>query len=317
MCSLDQVLEIKGLEKRYGKRLALNGLNLSVSRGSVFGLVGSNGAGKTTTLAIVAGLVRENAGTVNVFGGGCHRPEVSAARLSMMPQDADLPADSCVGNLLSFYAELQGMSRVRACEAAIEVLAKVNLSDRINSSVRSLSHGMRRRVVIAQAFLGEPELILLDEPLSGLDPREVANIRETIVRLRGRRTVVISSHNLHEIERMCDHVAFIEDGRTIRQDTLRTITDHHCLMKYKVTHLPDDLECIRTIATGVDLQVADEDGGSVLICRYDDEYYQATEINELVIRSLLDRGAGILSIQQGEGLENAYVRLGKRSEVGK
>ncbi|OVE75679.1 hypothetical protein BVX97_03850 [bacterium E08(2017)] len=306
---MDTILEVKGLVKKYRQRVALDGLDLQVKRGTVFGLVGSNGAGKTTTLAIVAGLVKKNSGHINVFGMGEHMPWLSGGRMSLMPQDASLPIDARVGDLVSYYAELQGMSRKTAQDNAREVIEKVNLSDRYDSSIRSLSHGMRRRVVIAQAFLGNPELILLDEPLSGLDPREVVNIRDVILRMRGKKTVVVSSHNLHEIERMCDHVAFIEKGKLVKQDSLRQITGHHCLIRYELAGVEFDMVLVRQAVPDAEFEFEESDSGCVLTCRYDDKAHTTQEVNAKVIGCLLDNGVGIISVKQGDALEDAYIGL--------
>jgi ABC-2 type transport system ATP-binding protein len=294
--------EYSGLVKRFGRRKALDGLDMAVPRGTVCGLVGSNGAGKTTTMSIIAGITHPTRGEVNVLGEGRFDPGRHAGRVSLLPQDSDLPRYARLMDLLVFYAELQGMPRRKCRDAVMQMLEWVNLSDRAGSSVRSLSHGMKRRVTIAQAFLGEPELILLDEPLSGLDPKERINIRNILRDKRGKQTVIVSSHNLHEIELICDHVAFIEHGRTIRQDSMTDVTGADRVLQYVVEPGDVPAEKIRGLLPGVTIEV---DEGCIT-CKYD-EKLSPVRVNEVVLRALLDAGVGIIRVQQGSGLETAYM----------
>lgn len=200
--SMNNALKLERVVKTYRGFRALDGLDLDIPRGSIFGLVGSNGAGKTTTaLCVGAGLLRIRSGSVNLLGGGPFRPRLHRGRIALLPQDAAFPGHARVDDLLAFYGRLQGIAGGEIKRAVDSVLEWVYLSDRKRSTIRALSHGMRRCVTIAQAFLGHPELILLDEPLNGLEPLEVVNIRNLIRERKGRQTIVISSHLLKEVER--------------------------------------------------------------------------------------------------------------------
>lgn len=309
-------LEMKNVTKRYGRRWALAGLDLRIPAGTVFGLVGSNGAGKTTALSIVGGVVRANGGTVDVLGRGPFDPARSAGEVSLMPQDAVLPGYARALDVMVFYAQLQGMDSASARTNAREVLEWVHLSDRADSSIRSLSHGMRRRVVIAQAFLGEPRLVLLDEPLSGLDPREVVNIRNILTESKGKQTIVVSSHNLHEIERICDHVGFIEKGKTVRQDAMEAVTRSRHSLTYVLESeaipieqleavLPDARFCAEETTAGSG--DAASPGGRMLRCEYDGDRYAAHEVNARVLKCLLEAGTGVTEVHRGSELENVYL----------
>lgn len=307
-------LEMIAVEKRYGNRVALDGLDLHVATGVLFGLVGSNGAGKTTTMSITAGITRPSKGSINVLGGGAFDAARSAGRLSFIPQGALLPAYATAHDLLSFYAQLQGMSGAEARRNATEVLGWVHLSDRARSKIRALSHGMRRRIAIAQAFLGDPELVLLDEPMSGLDPREVANIRDMLTDRRGRQTIVISSHNLHEIERICDEVCFIEKGKRVRQDSLESITRQKHSLLYTLESGDVPIEALYSALPDATFRQTgpDEPGAPVLLsCEYDGDKMAAPEINTAVLRCLLDAGNGVIEIRQGSGLETAYLNASR------
>jgi ABC-2 type transport system ATP-binding protein len=304
-------LELNNVVKYYGRRRALDGLSLQVPTGTVFGLVGSNGAGKTTALTVSVGMLRRRSGSVDLLSLGPFDPVRHAGRVALLPQDTQLPPQSRVRELLVYYAELQGMTPARARSCADDVVEWVHLSDRADSQIRSLSHGMKRRVLIAQAFLGDPELILLDEPLSGLDPREVANIRNLLRQRRGRQTIVISSHNLHEIERVCDHVAFIENGRTVRQDSMDAVTGLRQILSYRLGEGALPLEQIRAALPSAVLEVAPTDtvdrAAQSLVCRHAGTDGGAPAVNAAVLSALLDAGIDILEVRQGSELESAYL----------
>ena len=217
-------LETRNLVKRYGRRRVLDGFTLAVPRGAVLGLVGANGAGKTTWMMTVAGLLRPSSGTIDILGGGPFDAAVHAGRFALLPQDSELPLEATPMGLFYRFGRLQGLSAEVARRSAAEVLKSVNLADRARSSIRSLSHGMRTRVRVAQCFLGNPELVLLDEPLNGLDPLEADRLRRFLRARAGKQTIVISSHNLHDVEQLCSHVALVENGKVMRMDTLAELT---------------------------------------------------------------------------------------------
>jgi ABC-2 type transport system ATP-binding protein len=297
-------LEMQGVVKSYGRLRALDGLDLHVPHGSIFGLVGSNGAGKTTAMAVALGLLRPAGGRINLLGDGPFRTEKHAGRVALLPQDSRFPPHAHVEELLRFYGRVQGVP-VETVETAIdELLGWVHLQDRRRSAVRTLSHGMNRRLAIAQAFLGSPELVLLDEPLNGLDPKEAARVREMIRQRRGRQAIVISSHNLTDIEALCDHVAFIEKGKLVRQDTLEKITRraHRITYVFRGGNVPMDK--LSTALPEVTWERLPESLTATFAERYTTE-----ELNAAVLPVLLEAGVGILEIQRGSDLESEYLRL--------
>ena len=208
----------KELVKKYGKRRALDGFTLDVPSGCVMGLVGPNGAGKTTWMMAVAGFLRLNAGTIGLFGTS--KPFDAAehsGKLAILPQDSELPLESTAEGFLCGLARLQGLSAAAAKASVRAVLEAVNLADRATTSIRSLSHGMRKRLMAAQCFLGE-------EPMNGLDPEEVVRFRNLILSRRESCTVIVSSHNLADLEKFCTHIAFIRDGKVTKVAPLKDLT---------------------------------------------------------------------------------------------
>ena len=214
----------RNLVKTYGRRRALDGFSLDVPVGSITGLIGPNGAGKTTWMMSVAGLTRVDSGDISVLGEGPFDARLHSGRLAILPQDSDLPLEATPQGFLHGLGRLQGLSPAAARASTREILAAVNLADRATTAIRSLSHGMRKRLMAAQCFLGEPELVLLDEPMNGLDPEEVVRLRNLILRGRGERTAVVSSHDLAGLEKLCTHIAFVKAGRVIRFASLGELT---------------------------------------------------------------------------------------------
>ena len=213
----------KGLSKSYGRSRALDGFSLSVPGGSIMGLVGPNGAGKTTWMMCVAGLLKADAGEGSLFGGGAFDAALHSGRVAILPQDSELPLEMSPRSLFRAFARLQGFSGKAADAAAEKALAEVHLEDCAGKPMRALSHGMRKRAMAGQCFIGNPELMLLDEPMNGLDPEETARLRSLILAGRGARTTVISSHNLQDLERLCTHVAFADAGRIVKTAKIEDI----------------------------------------------------------------------------------------------
>lgn len=298
-------LELRNVVKKYGRFRALDGLSFRVPEGSVFGMVGSNGAGKTTALTGIAGLLKLHDGTVNILGGGPFTPATHAGKVSLLPQDALFPAHARLGELLRFYGALQGMPRRTLPHRVREVLRSVHLADRERSKTRALSHGMRRRLAIAQAFLGHPQLILLDEPLNGLDPREVANIRDLIRRKQPSTTIVVSSHLLTEIEAVCDHVVIIERGTSVRQGRLEEFVGRRGRVGYILGQGTPPLEAMRNALADVSFEWDDQ--VRVLDAQFSAATCSTEQVNGIVLRHLLDAEVEVLEVRRGSNLEQVYL----------
>ncbi len=292
---------LEGVSKRYGRVHALKDLSLEVPTGSITALVGPNGAGKTTCMGLIAGLLHADAGRVDVLGQGPFEPAVSSGRLGVMPQDAVPSLSLSLERTLRYYAELQGFDGAAAREEARTWLQRVGLAERRKSRYGALSHGMRRRFSVAQAFVGSPELVLLDEPTSGLDPELVVSIRRLIVEQKGRSTILVSSHILSELQSMCDHAIFLEDGRCRRQGTMAALTGKNTVVRIRVSSAPD-LAALERALPALALSYAD----SMLTVR-DESGRKLEDTVALCLRELLDRGVGISELSSGDTLENAYL----------
>ena len=217
-----------GLSKRYGGTTALDQITLTLEPGAPVALIGPNGAGKTTFLSLLCGFIRPSAGTVQILGKKPGSSSLSG-RLAALPQDAVLDPRLGIGRQLRFLSELQGMTRRDARVDVERVLQAVDLADVVHKKPTELSHGMRKRVSIAQTLLGSPSVVLLDEPTAGIDPPNAKMIRDVVRRESGEITFIVSSHNLDELERLCETVVYLEKGKLLSHGSLADDTTNGVL----------------------------------------------------------------------------------------
>ena len=214
------IIEATGLRKRYGTVAALDGLDLTVDEGDVVGLLGPNGAGKTTALRILVGLVKADAGTVTIAGEAVDRGWVAGERVgAMVSSPVFYPSLSGTDNLRVLTAAW-GWPRTRADTRIVEALRLVDLTGAAQRAAKGYSTGMRQRLGIALALLADPPTLILDEPVNGLDPAGIVEIRDLVIALAsGGRTILISSHLLTEVEKTCDRVTIVDHGRILATGT--------------------------------------------------------------------------------------------------
>jgi ABC-type multidrug transport system ATPase subunit len=299
---VDPALVLEGVSKRYGATLALDRISFQVRTGSCHGLVGPNGAGKTTCFGLVAGFLRASTGRLRVLGRDPHDRGPARPRLGVLPQDAALPSYLDVGTLLTSWARLSGEARPEA--AARIALERVQLSQAWDASPRALSHGLAKRVALAQALLGDPALLLLDEPTDGLDPRAAAEVRSLLAGLRGQRTVIISSHNLSELERLCDAVTVLDRGKVVQDGTMAEVTRRGAEFSLQVARGDVPLPELRTLAgvARVDLSPSGR-----LAVRLSPDAPPAEDVIAAVLEALLLRGVRVTSLTQGSSLEQRVL----------
>ena len=206
------LIQCNNITKRYGNTLALDDVSLSLESGAPIALIGPNGAGKTTLFSLLCGFLRSTSGDMKIMG---YNPSDSRLHglLGALPQDANLDPRFTIGHQLTLFARLQGMKNGIAHREVSRVLDKVGLPEVTSMKPDALSHGMRKRVMLAQVLMGSPELILLDEPTAGLDPPNVKVMRSLIAEASKNATFIISSHNLDELEKVCKSVVHLEQGK--------------------------------------------------------------------------------------------------------
>jgi ABC-2 type transport system ATP-binding protein len=212
----DVIVSIEGVSKRYGPVAAVSDVSLEVRRGEVLGLLGPNGSGKTTLLRMLTGYLAPTAGRLTVAGFDTERQPMEARRrIGYVPESLPLYGHMRVREFLTFIARLRGLSRNAAPAAVDEVIGRVRLGDVAAAPIRTLSRGYRQRVAIAQGLVHRPDILVLDEPTNGLDPRQIIETRTLIRGLAGERTVIMSSHILGEVEKIADRVAILLRGRLL------------------------------------------------------------------------------------------------------
>ena len=239
------VIETDRLTKHYGPVVAVDSLSLQVPKGGVFGLLGPNGSGKTTTMGMLLGLVKPTSGSIRLFGQDIHGTHLSALRRigATVESPAFYPHLSGRANLRYF----QGIGKSDGPEELDHLLDLVGLSQRADSKYRTYSTGMKQRLGIAYTLLGNPELVLLDEPTNGLDPAGIAEVRDLTRRLcADGRTVLLSSHLLHEVEQVCDSVAILSRGQLIAQGKVHELLRRQGFVRLRTT---DDTKAQRILAS--------------------------------------------------------------------
>jgi len=219
------MLEIENLVKRYGKFYAVNGLSMEIGEGEIYGFVGSNGAGKTTTMKIIAGLLMPTSGRVALNGVDISQdPRAVKKKIGYMPDFFGVYDDLKVDEYMNFYAGVYGIERSEREKVTKPLLELVNLTDKTDAYVDSLSRGMKQRLCLARSLIHNPDLLILDEPASGLDPRARVEMKEILKELKDMgKTVLISSHILSELSEICTSIGIINQGRMVISGTVDEI----------------------------------------------------------------------------------------------
>jgi ABC-2 type transport system ATP-binding protein len=301
-------IDLKGLSKHFGQVKAVDDVTFEVPEGSVFGLIGPNGAGKTTTFSMLAGYLAPSGGEVYVLDHWPDAVDFLKGKLGILPQDALLPANEKVGDFMMFLAQLQGIDAGRARKAVGSVLEEVEGTAWWNIKCGALSHGMAKRIGLAQALLGDPEVVLLDEPTAGLDPRVAYGVRQIVKSRKGRCTLVISSHNLQELEEICDHAAVMDHGHLVIAGTMNELTASSEEIRIELGRGPTCEDLIRTQVQGVKV-VSFDRSSRELVVNFDRKAADAEEMIRRVLWILLQNNARISGVSKGRGLEQRVMEL--------
>lgn len=220
------MIEIEHLVKRYGSHMAVDNLSLLVEPGKIYGFLGPNGAGKSTTMNIITGYLAATAGTVKINGADVAlEPEKAKQCVGYLPELPPLYMDMTVKEYLDFAAELKKIEKGKRAKQVAEAMEMTGITDVSGRLIRNLSKGYKQRVGFAQAVLGKPEIIILDEPTVGLDPKQIIEIRDLIKKLGESHIVILSSHILTEISAVCDHVFIISKGKLVASDSTENLLE--------------------------------------------------------------------------------------------
>jgi len=307
----EPALRIQNLTKRFDSTKALDDVSFDVPQGSIFGLLGPNGAGKTTLFSIAAGFLAADSGNLRVLGIDIAHVAELQGRMTILPQDASFQRNVPILDQLAFLRQLDGSDRATAEREVTEALELVGIAEYRKRGIHSLSHGMLKRMGIAQAFLGQPEVILLDEPTSGLDPQNARQIRDLVRELQQQRqvTTVISSHNLGEIQELCDHVAILDKGHVKAAGSVQDITRQGRMLELETPRelSPDERERLAAVAGVRALEQRGPRRYRLVLAAA-----EAGDDDQLVIaalRVLLDLGIAPRSVSSGNSLEEYFLSV--------
>ncbi len=316
---MKHAVSIKALSKRFGQIQALNNVSFEVPSHSIFGLLGPNGAGKTTLFSIAADFLKADAGTVEVLGIDTRTISRLRGRLSILPQDAQFQRNVPILDQLVFFRLLAGQTKQQSQQEVLHTLDMVGLQSYAKRRVGSLSHGMVKRLGIAQAFLGQPEVILLDEPTEGLDPAGARQIRDLIKQLQQRATLMVSSHNLAEIQELCDHVAILNLGNLVLTGSVDEITraDREydlCLsrpLQNSELERLSSIEGVRNIKT-LSHPVANhgkESAEYLVTLDLSADHINQDAVMAAILRRVLDMGVAPRKLSEGHSLERHFLEV--------
>ena len=312
-------IRTEALTKRYGRSVAVGGLDLSIDAGEIFGLVGPNGAGKTTTLKMLATLLPPTAGDAQIAGMSVrHEPDAVRRVLGYMPDNFGVYDDMRVWEYLDFFGRCYGLSGPRRRQMIGDLLELVDLAQKRDSYVQDLSRGMQQRLCLAHALVHDPQVLLLDEPASGLDPRARVELRELLRELRSLgKTIVISSHILPELEELCTSLAIIDHGRVMASGRVEEIADRFRVGGVYRVRLLGDTEDAQAAAAllsdrpDVASVVVDGDGSLELGLAGDDASTAA------VLAALVRAGHRVVSFAPAASdLEELFLQITDESNAG-
>ena len=308
------MIEVKNLVKRYGDFTAVRGVSFSVRDGVICGFLGPNGAGKSTTMNIIAGTLAATEGEVVVNGYDIYEDPIGAkSSIGYLPEQPPLYPDMTAGEYLAFVGEARGLSGDKLWEAVDRAVERTGLGEYADRMIRNLSKGYRQRVGIAQAILTDPEIIILDEPTVGLDPRQIIEIRSLIRELGRDHTVILSSHILGEIAEVCDEVIIIAHGEIAAADTLENLVNRYEGKNIVDLTVRGDAETVRRIADSVPgVTDAEIEAKSAGIVRARLSADRGTDVRETVFFRFADARIPILSMSYEETtLEKVFLELTK------
>ena len=247
------MIEVSHLTKRYGANTAVDDLSFTIKKGVIYGLLGPNGAGKSTTMNIITGCLGATEGEVRVDGHSVvDEPMAAKKRIGYLPEQPPLYQEMTPKEYLRFVAQAKGIPHKQWNSQLHRVMEKTRIIDVQDRLIRNLSKGYKQRVGIAQALLGNPEVIILDEPTVGLDPAQIIEIRELIRELGREHTLVLSSHILSEVQAVCDHIMIISKGRLVASDTPENLTTLFAGTTTIKLEVMGDAAAVRSVLSGID-----------------------------------------------------------------
>jgi ABC-2 type transport system ATP-binding protein len=307
------VVEVEGLDRRFGTVAAVRDLSFQIERGQVLGFIGANGAGKTTTMRILATLDLPDAGRVRVCGhDAVNSPDEVRARIGWMPDSYGAYPHTTVWEYLDFFARAFGMKGEERRSAVEDLMSFTDLGDLREREMSSLSKGMSQRLCLGRALLNDPDVLILDEPAAGLDPKARVEFKRLVRLLTEEgKAIFISSHILSELEEMCDSVLFIDEGRVVHHGapaSLKLSTAEGIIYSVIVASPVESLAAFAEISPGVELVERTKDGGRLRL--------ESSEPRAVasILRRMVEAGCEVIDFRREEmRLEDAFIEKLKKN----
>ena len=311
------MIEVKNLVKKYGNHLAVDHLDFQIKPGMVYGFLGPNGAGKSTTMNIMTGCMGATQGEVLINGYDILKePEKAKRYIGYLPEHPPLYMDMTVREYLDFAAELKGIRKSQRREAVDEAEKMVKVQDVEHRLIRNLSKGYRQRVGLAQAILGFPDMIILDEPSVGLDPKQIIEMRDLIRKLAENHTVILSSHILTEIREVCDYILIISKGKLVASDTpenLELLRNGASSLELEVKAAPETARAI--LSTIDDIDAMEMHSENENLTRVKLETKNGADIREAIFYAFAEEKCPLLEMKTAKAsLEDIFMELTQKEE---
>lgn len=311
------MIEVKDLVKKYGNHLAVDHLDFTLEPGKIYGFLGPNGAGKSTTMNIMTGYLGATEGTVLINGHDILKePEEAKKHIGYLPELPPLYMDMTVQEYLEFAAELKKLPKEKRQSEIDEVMKLTRLQEVAPRLIKNLSKGYRQRVGLAQAILGFPEIIILDEPTVGLDPKQIVEIRELIRNLSKKHSVILSSHILAEVREVCDYILIISKGKLVASDTpenLELLRNGASSLEIEAKAAPDTVRVILSTIDDIDsieLHVESEN-----LTRAKIETKNGADIREAIFYAFAEEKCPLLELKTAKAsLEDIFMELTQKEE---
>jgi ABC-2 type transport system ATP-binding protein len=311
------MIQVDGLTKFYGEHAAIRDLSFRIERGEVIGFLGLNGAGKTTTLKVLGCVLLPTSGRVTIDGFDVVTdPHEIRKRIGFLPDTPPLYDEMTVGDYLAFVAKLRGVPGNQARKRVEEVEDQTATREVDGAVISSLSHGFRQRVGVAQALVHNPALVILDEPSSGLDPRQIIEMRALIRRLKGNHTILVSSHILAELSQVCDRLLVIDGGQIVAQgteDELAQRSGGDGAIEVQVRGAAEKAEQVLRAVPGVKgTRVVDSPGEGLVLIRVD----ASADLRPQLAKALIKADIDLFGLdRRGEKLESIFLKLTQGKEL--
>lgn len=307
------MIEVKNITKKYGKAVAVDNISFNIEDGEIVGLLGPNGAGKSTTMNIITGFIEQTEGDVIIDGDNTlKKPKKAKKEIGYMPEGVPLYTDLTVKEFVSYMAEIKQVNKKERKEKVEKIIEKTGLKDVEKKLIKNLSRGYKQRVSMAGALVGEPKILILDEPTVGLDPKQITEIRSMIKELGKEHTIILSSHILSEVSQICNKVIIINKGKIVAIDTPENlenkVTKNNCIYvtvedkENRVDEIKDKIEDIQKI----ELVEENEDGTK----QYLIEAEKDKDIRKTIFAEFAKENITIFEMKKADTtLEDAFMKL--------